>query len=255
MARVAAGLATIPPRSRFLSEVVGSILPQIDVLYLAFNGYRAVPDAYRREPRIAARCFPEDSLADAAKFWGAAELRDKRDAVAYYFSLDDDLIYPSTYVADMIGHLRSFGDAVVASLHGTVLGIPPLRSYYRDRLSLPCLGPVPHYFQVHLPGTGAMAYPWGTLALDLADFRRPYMADIWVGIACQKQGVPVVTVPHEEQGRYLAYDPSLRLEDTIWGRFHLQDQAQTDVINEFHRTSGWRLPPLPRSIVPWAAEP
>ncbi|MFS4438774.1 hypothetical protein ACMA5I_11220 [Paracoccaceae bacterium GXU_MW_L88] len=98
---IRAHLASFPPRANILAETVRSILPQVDHLFVALNGYAAVPEALTG-PKITA-VIPERDLMDTGKF---AFPPAPEDVV---FTIDDDILYPPDYVETTLAQAREIG--------------------------------------------------------------------------------------------------------------------------------------------------
>lgn len=144
---IRAHMASFPPRQQVLMRAVGSILPQVDRLCLCLNGYDAVPEALRGDPRIEV-LIPDRDLKDAGKFAFAAAPDD------WVFTVDDDILYPADYVSatladagrldpeqTVMGHL---GHVWVAQGQG---GRPGWRNVLFRKRS-------PHLLKVDVLGTG-----------------------------------------------------------------------------------------------------
>lgn len=232
---VEASLATIPSRAAQLKLVVDSLVPQVTVLRVYLNAYPKVPaflsPLITAGQVVVARSQDHGDRGDAGKFHWCEQGR------GYQLTCDDDLVYPPGYVAHMVRGVERYGRRAVVGLHGIVLEQPLKTSYYRSRALLHWR----HYQKadrvVHLLGTGVMAYYASALSLTRSVFEVPNMADIWVGLTCQQQGVPAVALSHP--AKWLRY---LQNTDTIYDRTHLNDGPQTAVV----RRISWRLLPLPK---------
>lgn len=232
-----AGLATIPSRRDFLPKVVESILPQVDELWIFFDKHSAA-DAYFSLDQLnnpdSKICFEfgDNGRGDANKFYG---LFNDYTLETYFFSCDDDLIYPPTYIEDMIHWIEMFERRAIVSLHGSILWKEqfPIQSFYKDRRGLGCLMPLGIAVHTTLPGTGVCAFHTSTYKPEASEFPLPNMADIWLGLSAARQHIPIITVPHLGEPHYLQYNHELALEDTIWGKSHLNDAKQTQALNQF----------------------
>ena len=244
-----ATFATFPERDQFAQRVAEDILPQVDRLQIYFNGYRAIPDwakAGTKESVIHGFLGQgEDDLGDAGKFF----LHDEEDA--YYIVIDDDLYYPPDFVEQLVAGIEKYGRQVAVTFHGRLLN-PALSgrytSYYRGAghvlRSCRTLGTVKQDTYIHCPGTNAFAYHTDTIRFHIDDFKHYWpdgrnMADIWTGIKCKAQGVPIVCLAHQ-QG-WITHQP-IDLERTIYAWEVNNDGVQTKAINEF---GPW---PFPRHV-------
>lgn len=92
------------------------------------------------------------NLTDNGKFYGLTQLH---GLPCYYFSCDDDLIYPPTYIPDMIAKIKEH--KCIVTHHGRILtheGVP----YYKGHTRFRCLSDVEKDERVDVPGTGVTAF-------------------------------------------------------------------------------------------------
>lgn len=228
------GIATIPEREDFLKRVLESIFPQVDKLIICLNNYEKVPDWLNRYLYPDVEWYLSDNKhGDAGKFLKIDDIKE-----GIYLTIDDDLIYPPGYVHYMKQGLQLTEGSVV-SLHGSFFEEFPIHSYYKSKITAPCLETTFMPIHCHIPGTGCMAFDVRKLNVSLQDFPQPNMADIWMGILCQRQMMPCIVLPHPKG--YLTYNKDLHLKDTIWGQQAGRDHKQTQAINQYHIERGWRL--------------
>lgn len=220
---VTATMATTPERLPHAIGVAHDLRRQVDRLYIRVNG--AAPVAFKI-PEGAEMTFDTTrDLADNAKFVDVPEC-------GWHFTVDDDLHYPPDYVSRTIAGAERYNRKAVVSWHGATVR-NGAKSYYKDRMKYPCLGTVAEDAACNVPGTGVMAYHTDTIRVSLADFDVPYMADLWMGFACQRHRVPVVVLAHRQGWlRHRDIDHST----TIWARFNKNDSVQTALVNRIDWT-------------------
>ena len=217
---ITASLATIPAREPFLKMVVDSLLPQVDLLYVQLNGYDSVPECLDYD-NIVAR-LTTNEMGDANKFMNV-------DIVdSFFFTCDDDLIYPPDYTQTLINKLDEYGPVIV-TCHGRVFPKGPHESYYASKIiTCHCLSDVPMDCLVHVGGTGVMAFHTDTIDIRYEDFKEPNMADIWLAKQAYEQYVPIICIEHRE-----GWIKALPVKDTIWDNYSTRDEVQTEAINSF----------------------
>ncbi len=215
---IIAQLATLPDRD--CKDTVFSLYPQVDRIVVCFNGHDKLPN-WATGLRKIEPYLMDNSLGDAAKFF---EIEKKE---GYLFTCDDDLIYPKTYVKDMIEAVELFQCPV--SLHGRCFDVRPIKSYYKSATrKYRCLGDLPECYNVDVGGTGVMAWRSDMLKISIADFPVKNMADIWFAKLCHEQEVDIVCYKHEVN--YLSYThPPVNIYDIA----SKDDSYQTEVINSF----------------------
>ncbi|NIU00775.1 MAG: hypothetical protein GWN01_07550, partial [Nitrosopumilaceae archaeon] len=160
-------------------------------------------------------------LGDANKFRGVVNCH------GYLFTFDDDLIYPENYVEDMIQAIDRYGKQAVITLHGKFVRKQTIQSFYgRSFIKFRCLDNQERNARVHIPGTGVMAWHSDTIQFDLEDFPEKNMADIWAGIKCQKENVPIVCLKHKK-----GYIKSISNDKGCYSWNRERDKVLTEAIN------------------------
>ncbi len=215
-----AQIASIPGRVETLKLTVSSLLPQTDMIFVALNGYTEVPGFLEGQDKVVYSLM-DNSLGDAAKFYDV----DRRNG--YFLTCDDDLIYPQGYVGYMIEGIKRHGGIV--SLLGKRYDNRPITSFRSGYTSLyRCLTTNATDKEVHLGGTGVMAFHTDSLKLSVDDFKRKNMADVWLAKAAAEQGVKITVLAHPS--RYVKHKFYSR---RIWITERGNDKYQTEILNSF----------------------
>lgn len=92
---ITANMATFPPRSESLRNVIARILPQVDQLNIVFNEYDEIPKEYQNIPGLTP-IIPHEDTKDVGKFYPDVS------ESGYLLFIDDDVDYPEDYVAETI---------------------------------------------------------------------------------------------------------------------------------------------------------
>lgn len=227
------GMASIPDRCDYLRQAVASVLPCLDELHVYLNGYPAVPDFLDHTKIIVHRSQEHGDLGDAGKFFTVGSRR------SYYFALDDDIVYPPDFVWTLLNTLRAQraqGRRVAVGLHGKVMPSRVEHYYGGHRRQYHGAQALAEPKAVHVLATCALVFHTDDLPITLADFGGPRnMADIHFSIACQRHRVGCLVIPRPERWIHIQPIPA---ENTIWGQYHRNDQAQTDLFNSWR---DWQL--------------
>lgn len=126
------GIATTGRRKNQLQKTYDSLVNQVD------------------EIRIYDNSIKEDYTDNAKMF----HLQDYNDPI-YFFSCDDDIIYPSDYVAKTKAKIEQY--KCIVSYHGRILrGLN--KNYYRGHTALACKGHFPKDVELDIVGTGVTAF-------------------------------------------------------------------------------------------------
>lgn len=196
--RITAQIASVPEREDMLRQVVASLRPQVDRIFVGLNNYDHTPDFLQEGEYI----HLDNTTGDAAKFYGVENLQ------GYFLSCDDDLVYPPGYVQYMINGLHKYG--AITTLHGKEYPRPfrGVQSYIEN---VRCLRDAFHDVVVDVPGTGVMCLHTDMIKVRYSDFQIKNMADVWIAKLAHKQKVKIVALAHS--ANYLKY---LNPEDTIF---------------------------------------
>lgn len=129
---VVAGVATFAGREESLKIMLDSIKDQVDKIVVYDN---------EQNPNIT----------DLGKFYGLCNLTED----VFYFSMDDDILYPKTYVEDSINAIKRLG--TIITFHGRIL-LGKGRSYYFGHQAYRCLQDVNEELIMDVAGTGVTAF-------------------------------------------------------------------------------------------------
>lgn len=186
---ITAQIASVPSRINSLHKTVESILPQVTFLFVALNGYENIPSFLVDNPKI------KTVLMDN-RFGDSAKLYDVEERVGYVFTIDDDIVYPKTYVKDMVDAINKFN--CIVTLHGRTYP-RPFVNYYRLEKNYRCLNTIEKNVVVDVGGTGVMAWNSERLKVKFSDFKTPNMADIWMSKIAHEQKVPIMVLAHKRE--------------------------------------------------------
>lgn len=187
---VTACLASVAWRSHLLSQVVDSLLPQVNRLNVYLNGYDDVP-SFLDDPRITvARSQEHGDRGDAGKMFWCDDLS------GYVLTCDDDILYPADYVATMIAGIERYQRRAIVSFHGSTF-IEPFTSFVRSRKSFRFGAHVAVDVPVHCLGTGVLGYHASTFPVRRSYFELPNMADTWLARELQRAKVPCYVLKHD----------------------------------------------------------
>ena len=226
--QIQASLASVPSRVEHLRKVVESLLPQVDVVRVYLNGYKEVPKFLKRKRVAVVLSQKHGDRGDAGKFFWCEKAR------GYQLTCDDDLIYPAGYVAHLISGIERFRRRAIVGLHGICIDQPVQKSYYADRRILSWRNTLERDTQVHLLGTGCLGYHADSLKVKRSDFEHPNMADVWLGLLCQRERVPMIAIAHQAQ--WLSH---LGSPWTIYGRQKGKDVRQTRAVQRIKTWGFW----------------
>lgn len=214
---VTVNIASTPDREEMLLKTIKSIKPHARKINVCLNGYKHNPF-----PSNATKInvvFSDNRYGDAGKFMF--------DCEGYVLTIDDDLIYPESYVLDMTMNIDRFG---VVTHHGKSFRSYPIESYYDNSetyIRVRCLQENVYFGNIDFAGTGCLGYHTSVVNPKLKDFPTPNMADIYFSTYCKSKGVKIKAIPHEHG--YIQYQFP---KTTIWDDKSKDDEFETNYVNE-----------------------
>lgn len=228
-------LATIPSRTSIISRVVASLIDQVDLINLAVAIDPDMPAQIElNHPNITRShgkinpTFHDNSLQDAARWINAPT-----DPGHYVLVCDDDIEYPSNYVQEMTGYMKSpFNNRVILSCMGKKLKPRPIQSFFKDEvLCLKTFEKVSAFYSVEIPGACAMVYHTDRIVITPDDIESPN-SDICTGVIAKRKGVQCFVVPHSAD--WLTNLMPLLPPDTynMFDQYKVDDSALTRYVND-----------------------
>jgi hypothetical protein len=216
---ITAQIASVPARASSLQATVNSLLPQVDKIFVALNGYTEIPSFIYNDKIV--HIVTDNALGDAYKFYDADTRR------GYVLTCDDDLVYPEGYVSYMINGIKKHKGIV--TLLGKRYDDRPIKSFRKGYTSISrALSTVSKDSVVHVGGTGCMAYHTDHFNVTMDEFQKANMADLWVAKAAHEQGVKITVLAHPKH-----YMKHTLFPERIWNTSGNMDTYQTEVINSF----------------------
>lgn len=168
--QVVCGIATFGNRP--LDRVINSLIDQVDRIIVYDNE-------------------TNPNLTDNGKFFGLTKINEP----CYYFSVDDDLLYPKDYVKKTIEAIEKC--QCIITHHGRQL-LGKDRDYYRGHKSFRCLDAVTVTEHLDVAGTGVTAFRTDYFNPNkLHESKDLRMSDLLFSLEAAKQGKKIMIVPHE----------------------------------------------------------
>lgn len=214
-------LASFPPRRSALRAAIGSLIDQVDRIYVYLNQYEEVPD-FLKHPRISVKVGGED-LRDNGKFYFGAEVPD-----GYCFTVDDDIVYPPDYVQALVRKIEFYGRKAMVGLHGTIFA-KPLVTYFTDRTLLHFKYPLDRDRIVNQLGTGTLAFHTSLWRPDHTAFRTTGMVDAWIAVEAAKRKIPLIAV--ERKRNWLKpMEEAAEAPPSLFKEYLNRDAVQTELV-------------------------
>ncbi|MES3674774.1 glycosyltransferase family 2 protein [Halomonas elongata] len=187
-----ASLASMPSRVSKLEIVVDKILPQVDKIFVYLNNYEEIPAFLTGSEKIVVnRSQDHGDLKDNGKFFPLDEIGEN----AYFFTIDDDILYPDNYIEYLRRKINQYDKKVVVGVHGAVYGKYAKRFFERKTIhfSRELLFDTP----VSVLGTGTVGFYTGAIDLSLSSFLSSGKADLYFGAKIKQDNIPALCVSRE----------------------------------------------------------
>jgi hypothetical protein len=217
--------ASIPERTETLPKVLASIYDQFDCICIYLNNYDSVPDFLLNDKKIIlSRSQEHGDLGANGKFF----FLDHFAAGDYYFTIDDDFIYPPDYAQRMIQCIQKYNHRFAVTVHGSIF--PPRVDWYFQRLStFPYNMSLENDTVIALAGTGTLAFTLGAPYLCLDDLMRNIACDALFSSACKAQNIPIVSISRSKG--WLTHLDLSALDNTYWIRMLQNDGLRTSIVS------------------------
>jgi hypothetical protein len=181
--KITVNIASQPKRLHTLIQTIESFQAQSvrpDAIRVWWNG--------EVKPNIdAVEIKSGDNLTDNGKF-------NFLQTDEYYFTADDDILYPKDYIEHTLERLKAYPECVV-SYHGRKLKAKGVR-YYSGHTAFACLGHVGTDQIIDIPGTGVMAFDTNHFMPDVFRYKENRMADVLIGCEAVRHKVQVICLAH-----------------------------------------------------------
>lgn len=208
-------IATMPSRVNELRLTLESLEGQFDEIRIYLNGFTKIPN-WLKDYTIA----NGEDLTDNGKFYFLQFAHDE-----YYFSCDDDIIYPKNYAKDMIKKIEEH--QTIVTHHGRTL-IEKDVSYYGGHEFYHCANDQEEEKLIDVGGTGVTAFDTRYFKpTDICNSPYKCMSDIVFGLEAKMQGKRITLLPHAN-----GYIRPLLVEDSIYSKFRRNEDVQINLANE-----------------------
>ena len=183
-------MTTIPERENILSRVLSQIYNQVSSIRIVFNKYKEVPRWVVGKSKIIPFLDPSNKHSDCAK-WKVPPKK------GYVFSIDDDILYPKSYIETLISKIEEYSRTSVVTVHGARFKFP-FCDFVADRKVYHFNNAKLQDSSVNMVGSGTLAYHTDTLLPRFRDFHSPNRSDIWFSALCYRKAVPIMCIARKK---------------------------------------------------------
>jgi glycosyltransferase involved in cell wall biosynthesis len=208
-------------RKETLIKTIESVYNQCDIINVALNNYNEIPiELYDKKINLF---ITNNEKGDAYKFYNLL------NSDGYFFTIDDDLIYPKNYTEYMISKVEEYKRNHIITLHGRNFRTFPIKSYYDGKITevLHFRQPLNQDRKVQFGGTGVMAFHTDLFKVSIDYFEYPNMADVWIGKFAKENGINITCVKHND-----TFVRQQEFKESIYSTDLKNDIIQTKIVNQ-----------------------
>jgi hypothetical protein len=216
-------IPTMPSRLASFEQVLPTILPQLDLLYVHLDGHDGVPSFLAGRDNVVVSSGDELRGLRADSRMLCLE-RIATPSVVFFF--DDDILYPSDYVSRLTYCLSMLQGNAVVGVHSRIF-LPPHQNYLRDAQVMHFQEALPRPIHVHELGTGTMAFLSDRFRPDPTRWKRRGMSDINLAVEAERCKLPRVTI--DRAASWLA-PIAEEQEDSLWRRTKVDHADQGELM-------------------------
>jgi len=204
-----------------LIKTIQSIYNQCDIINVALNDYDEIPvELYDKKINLF---ITDNDKGDAYKFYKLTS------SEGYFFTVDDDLIYPENYSEYMISKIEQYNRKNIITIHGRSFKNYPIKGYYngKDTNVYHFKNTINEDTPVQFGGTGVMAFHTDLFKVGMDYFKYPNMADIWIGKYAKENNITILCAKHKSK-----FVIQQQYEESIYDSDVKKDDLQTILVNQ-----------------------
>lgn len=179
--KVTANIATQPSRYEFLLKMLNSIDGQFDEIRIYLNNFKYVPVELQKYT-----CYIGKDLTDNGKFFWSQNENE------YYFTLDDDIIYPPDYVRKTLPLIK---DRIVTYHGRNLYGLN--QPYYNNHRVYSFYKSLSKDVKLDVGGTGVMAFSTNKFKPGLWKSPNMKMTDLIISLEATIYDLEIVCLSRE----------------------------------------------------------
>jgi hypothetical protein len=185
-------LATTQNREENLESIIPNILQQCDLIYVNLVGYKKNPEILKNK-RIIINIF--EQAGSEIRFFNYNNVPDD----CYYFTIDDDILYPKDYTEVMINNMKLYNNENVCCVHGSNIDKSMEKDFYKkNREVYHFRKELKQNVNVMIPGVGTSCFYKKNMKLKISDYKTKNMSDTYTACFLAEQNVKRISVKRPE---------------------------------------------------------
>lgn len=190
MCIVAYSIASIRERVENLRKIIPVILDQCDFIYVNLAGHNQYPDELLYNQTIVIEHIYAGSQVRLFDY-------NHNDGSDYYFTIDDDILYPPNYTEYMLAKMQQYRNKAICCVHGSDINLNKTKDYYKKKFTKKFHSQLSLDTDVMFPGVGTACFHKQSFTLHISDIKVDNMTDVYTGIFAAQQGLRVISVQRE----------------------------------------------------------
>jgi hypothetical protein len=184
-------LSSILERSNNLLNVIEVIINQCDVLFLNLVGYEN-DSVHINNSKIKINYFTE--AGSEIRFFNYNDVPED----SYYFTIDDDILYPKDYTDKIINNMNIYNNEVVCCVHGSNIDKNLNSNFYKkNRKVFHFKDKLDQNTEVMIPGVGTSCFYKRNMKLNISNYKTKNMSDTYTGCFLAEQNVKRISIKRE----------------------------------------------------------
>lgn len=185
-------LSTTPNREKNLSLILPTILIQTDILFVNLVNYDNVPEILYNDKIVINRF---DNVGSEIRFFDYSDCPED----SYYFTIDDDILYPEDYSKTMISTMEKYNNEVVCCVHGSIIDKKLDSGYYKkNRKVFHFKEELLSETKVMIPGVGTSCFYKNKTNIEISKYKISNMSDVYTACFLSEQNIDRICVKREK---------------------------------------------------------
>ena len=182
-------MATISEREKNLEIIVPNISKQAELFYVNLVGYDKIPNILLKYENIIINRFKNKGAE--AKFTNYQDINNDD----YFFTIDDDILYPDNYSDVMITNMKKYNNKAVCCVHGSNINMNQTSGFHKyNRKLYHFISELGENKQVMIPGTGTACFFKKNFQLNFEEMETFNMVDPYIGCFLHEQKILIYAI-------------------------------------------------------------
>lgn len=200
-------MSSLPKRKSNLELIIPKIIEKCDFIFVNLIGYSEVPKILENK-KIKINFF--ETGGSEIRFFDYNSIPND----SYYFTIDDDILYPENYSEIMISNMKEYNNNVVCCVHGSNIDKNLTSGFYKkNRRVFHFKNSLLTNTEVMIPGVGTSCFYKGKTNINLENYKVRNMSDTYTACFLAEQGIKRISIKRDSNW----LKPLNEFGVSIWG--------------------------------------